>query len=256
MRGLVGLFCFLLCMQTGVSQTYPRWFMEQGTLGCSVTAVGYAAKGFYNDSSVAQAVRNAHRNLAMQRRAIVQGGQAFWTTEAGTAWMGSDLKISVDSSALQRASPDTSKADVFFASDFAMALATDGTCGVADSMKTPVKMSLEEPSWVHMMPRDARQIFSVGVAPRYYYEASSWKAAERMALVGLAREAGDSLAAIEKSAGRSGQEVLNEQVSVVLREYEVRARWYDRTNGVFYVLMSIDRSGVEAHSFHDAAGTR
>ena len=67
-----------------------------------------------------------------------------------------------------------------------------------------------------------------------------------MALLGLAKVGGDSLAAIEKSAAGSGQEVLNEHVWVVIRDYRVMARWCDEANGVFYVLVSVRKDGIES----------
>lgn len=251
MRGLWTGILMLACVQIAQPQSYPKWFLEQGKLECGATAVGYANRGFYVDSSASLAARNARRNMAMARSVVVAGGQAFWTTEAGTAWMGGDFKVKVDSSALQAVSSDTERADVFYGSDFVAALVTAEGCTIPDSMKQLTSMPSEEPSWLMNMPRDTWYLFCTGVSPKYYHEASSWETAERRAVVGLAKEAGDSLAAIEKSAAGSGQEVLDEQVSVVLHDCRVLARWCDRVNGIYYVLMSVRKADVETHVGRD-----
>lgn len=248
MRGFGVLFCLCLCVQTGRSQLYPRWFLEQGALKCGMTAVGYANKGFYKDSSASQAAGNARRNLVRQRRSVVSGSQAFWATEAGTAWMGGDLKISADSSAPQQVAKDTGAAEVYFGENMVVSLYIEGDCELPDSMKEPVRVPAEEPAWVRGTLNEGLRIYSVGVAPRYFYESSSWEAAERMALLGLAKEGGDSVAAIEKTTTGSGQQVLNEHISVVLHDYEIIARWFDSNDQVFYVMMCVDKGNVERHT--------
>jgi hypothetical protein len=75
-----------------------------------------------------------------------------------------------------------------------------------------------------------------------------------MALIGLAKAGGDSLAAIEKSAAGSGQEVLSEEATVAIHNYQVNARWCDEANGVFYVLMSAEKDDVKGSSVRN--GTR
>ena len=244
MRGMGVLLCLVVCMGTARSQSYPRWFLEQGSLRCGLTAVGYSNKGFYKDSSASQAARDARQNLARQRMTAVAGSQAFWTTEAGTAWMGGDLKVSVDSAALKTAATDTGKAEVYFGDEMIIALFTANGCDLPDSMKILQTMPAQEPSWVRGMLSTSSRIYAMGVAPQYFYESSSWEAAERMALLGLAREGGDSVIAMEKKAPGSGQQVLNEHVSVALRDFEIVARWFDARDQVFYVLMAADRRNI------------
>ncbi len=245
MRGLGVLLCLLWFGQTVRAQSYPRWFLEQGGLGCGLTAVGYAATGYYEDSSASLDVRTAKQNLAREQMTVIAGGQSFWATEAGTAWMGSDFRIAVDSSALRNAVADTGNAELFFAGDMVLALVSRGKCDIPVSMNEPVSVSPKEPKWVHSSENNDRRIFAVGVAQKYFYESSSWEAAERMALVGLAKECGDSVIAIQKQVTGSGQQVLNEEISVTLRDYAVVARWYDAKNRVFYVLISVERRNIE-----------
>lgn len=248
MRGFGVVFSLLVLVQSVRPQSYPRWFLEQGTLGCGMTAVGYSNRGFYIDSSASQAAYNGRQNLARQRMAVVSGGQAFWATEAGTAWMGGDIRVSYDSSALRRSSTDTAAPEIYDTGKIILSLVSSGALAVPDSMKEVMKMPAAEPSWIHALPNDGSWIHSIGVAPDYFYETSSWAAAERMALVGLAREAGDSVAAIEKTSTGSGQQVLSEQVSVVLHDYGIVARWFDPRNRVFYVLMAVKKGSFERHT--------
>ncbi len=241
----IGVLIFLVLFSNAARpQLYPRWFLEQGSLECGLTAVGYSNKGFYEDSSASQTSRNARQNLARQRMTTVEGGQAFWATEAGTAWMGSDLRMSVDSAALKRAAADTGAAEVYIGAEMVISLVVSGNCAIPDSMKKLVPMGIEQPAWIHGTPSTNSCIFSLGVAPAYFYETSSWESAERMAIVGLAKEAGDSLIAMEKNVTGSGQAILNEQVSVVLRDFGVVARWFDARERIYYVLAAVDRKNI------------
>ena len=113
MRSVRVLFFLGACFETAWPQSYPGC-LEQGSLGWGLTAVGYSNPGFYKDSSASRAWCNARQNLAGQRSTVITGGQAFWATEAGTAWMGSSLTLSVDSAALRIASRDTGSAEVDF----------------------------------------------------------------------------------------------------------------------------------------------
>lgn len=244
MRGLGVLLILMGGVQIARSQYYPRWFLEQGAIECATTAVGYAVRGFYADSSVSQASLNARMNLARQQDATVEMKQAFWTTEIGTAWMGGDVRIAYDSLALSKARSDTGRAAFSVSPGYVVALASDGGCPIPDSLLEEVVMPPEEPSWVYGTPADRTLLYSLGAAPKYYYETSSWQSAERMALLGLAKAGGDSVAAIEKSAGGSGQEVLDESVSVRIGNYRVVARWYDSRNEIYYVLMSVKRDDM------------
>lgn len=254
MRGFGVMFGLLVLAQAARPQTYPRWFLEQGSLGCGTTAVGYANRGFYVDSSASQAVYNARQNLARQRMAVVSGGQAFWATEAGTAWMGGDLNVAYDSSALRSVAADTGAAETYDTGRLILSFVSGGSVDLPDSMKAAVKMPDAEPAWVHTLRNDDSRMHSVGVAPEYFYETSSWAAAERMALLGLAREAGDSVAAIEKATVGSGQQVLSEEVSVVLRDYGIVARWFDEKNRVYYVLMAVEKNKFERRASGSRAG--
>ena len=244
MRGMGVLLCLVACLDTAESQTYPKWFLEQGKLRCGLTAVGYCNKGFYEDSSASQATRDARQNLARQSITVVAGSRAFWTTEAGTAWMGGDLAVSVDSAALKTAATDTGKAEIYFGDDMIISLVSSSVCELPDSMREMRTIPTEEPSWVRGILDTSSRIYSVGVAPRYFYELSSWEAAERMAMLGLAREGEDSVIAMEKNVPGSGQQVLNEHVSVALRNFSIVARWFDARNQVFYVLMATDRANI------------
>ncbi len=252
MRALGIIIVLFAAVLQARSQDYPRWFLDQEAVPCARTAVGYSPLWFHKDSSAVQAARNAHTNLARQHESVVQLGQAFWTTEIGNAWMGGDFKISTDSLSCLNVESDTNAAAVAYRSDFAIALCAGSECTAPDSLKEVVRMPDDEPDWVLAVPQSRSRFYSVGVAPRYFYEMSSWEAAERMALIGLAKAGGDSLAAIEKSSPGSGQEVLNEHVSVTIRDYEVVARWCDETNGVFYVLTSVEKDNVQSEPVRTA----
>ena len=225
-----------------VAQVYPDWFLNQGQVNCEKKAVGYANPSFYRDSSIAQAVRNAAENYGRQTRTQISGGQAFWSTEAGTYWMGADFREQYDTMAARSAPAAVALLDTFVASDIVVVLLGDAACKLDESERRQIHMSGPPPAWSESVPRDPNHYYVVGLAPEYYYETSSWTEAERLGRRNLARTVFVTLKSLQKRDALQGQEIRNEEISATLRHIEVVARWKDREKKIFYVLMRAPKS--------------
>lgn len=218
------------------SQVYPRWFLSQGDFRCPQAVVGYANASFYPDSAVAYARRSGIINLARNRHMEIKGGQIFWSTEAGTFWMGSDFREQFDTSAVELVASSIRVLDRFVTKDFVAVLLGDSTCRLDDVLRKMLFPKALSSPWVESLPSDDRYYYAVGLSPEYYYESSSWTEAEKLARRNLARSVYISIKSLQK-AGREGQEIKHEEMSVSLRGIEVVARWRDVEKQVFYVLI-------------------
>ena len=223
------------------AQWYPKWFLHQTAVSCRETAVGYALPAYYPDSAYAEAFRDAVLNFVRQKRLSVAGGQAFWSTEGGTFWMGSNIREEFDTSALGEAAAKLEIVDRFTAKSIVIVLA--GPKGVrADSTGWPQgrEKIAGVPSWIETLPQDDQYHYVLGVSQKYYYETSSWTVAERAARWNLARTAYVNVKSLQKMS-TDGQEIRNEELSVMLTGIEVAERWKDDKKGIYYVLMRMPR---------------
>lgn len=216
------------------AQSYPVWFLRQGVLNCSRVTVGYANVGFYHDSSVALAYREACDALVRQRSTRIFGGQAFWSTEYGTFWMGDDFRE--EFAAFGGSVGELKLLDTAVTSNVVLVLASDPDCIVAPQMRAVLNLNrVMAPTWTSSPPDDKHYYYAVGLAPEYFYETSSWREAERLARRNLARAVHVTVKGLQKVSGE-GQEVRHEELSVTLRNIEVVARWRDTQKKIFYVL--------------------
>ncbi len=218
-------------------QTYPRWFLEPGSLHCGLSAVGYSVPFFSNHSSDSVAFADACQRLSIQHFARITGGEAFWATEAGVYWMGSDFKMMTDTSYLYTVLSEGVRLDSCSTGRMTVFLAGERGCDLPVYMRELVRCPRTQPNWVENLPQDDEFIYAEGAAPEYFYESSSWQAAEKHALFNLARSVRLSLESLQKSTGLSGQEIRNEEIAVALRNVQVVRRWADTRRGLFYVLV-------------------
>ncbi|MBF8296552.1 MAG: hypothetical protein HW389_3097 [Bacteroidetes bacterium] len=230
-------------VQKSSPQTYPAWFIEQGTLCRGRVAVGYADPSYFPDSSISRAAKNARENFARQKETHVQGGQLFWATEGGTYWMGADFREQYDAAASGSALASLVPVDTLVNSSMTLVLLTDRLCQINRAALRQVSLSGEAPRWTETLPQDGEYFYAVGVASEYYYEVSSWMEAERNARRNLARSVVVAVASLQKLSSREGQDIRREEISVSLSHIDVVARWRDRTNGIFYVLLRAPKEG-------------
>lgn len=240
-RSVVLLFLFV---STAAAQEYPRWFLEQGTVPCSMKSVMVMrAPSLYKDSAVALAFRSGCELLAKYTEVTVKGGQAFWTTEAGVHSMGASYTESYDSTLGDRYQSSLRILDAFVDKQKTIVLLGDSAaCRLEDDQRRIVRAaSIPEPEWVEKLPVHRQFHFGVGTSEEYYYESSSWQRAEQNALMALARATRSTVASLQRTNAMESHDLFNEDLDVQLRRVEVIARWRDVKNKVFYVLARAPR---------------
>jgi len=92
------------------------------------------------------------------------------------------------------------------------------------------------PPWVERIPESSSYWYAVGIAPKYYYETSSWSQAGQEARKYLAFSKGLSIRDVTKVSG-SGDSKQVLEVDVELKNIEVIARWRNLKNDLFYCLL-------------------
>jgi len=233
----------ILLLSTAASaQGYKLWFLEQGSLNCAGTSVGYAKRSYYKDSTAfAIATENAYKNFVVQNRVTISGEQAFWTTEIGNAWMGNDIKEVYDTNECSIISRTVIPLDTMLIKDFVAIIVGDRECELSSLNKFVVFIdSSIQPAWVDIIPQESDYYYAVGIAPEYYYESSSWMEAEKRASLNLARILYTKIESLQKKE-IGGQEVKKEKLSVELKEITFVARWKDEKNKIYYLLAKILR---------------
>ena len=239
--GILLLCLTILMVQDCLAQVYPKWFLNQLALGCQKTAVGYANPSFYPDSSAARAFRDGCETYVRQMQTNLFGGQAFWSTEIGTIWMGSDFSEQFDSVAVANAVNHLQALDTLFTNSFVAVILSNSDCLLDMSIRERQSVcSLPFPTWLEAIPTDEEYYYAVGLAPEYFYEKSSWTEAERMARRNLARVVYIDVKALRKISGE-GQEIRLEELSVTLQSIQTVARWRDIENRIFYVLVRMPK---------------
>lgn len=217
------------------SQCYPKWFLHQGRLSQS-SAVGYSKSSFYPDSSISIAVLNGIENFARQVNVSIAGGQAFWTTEIGNIWLGSDIHETFDSARIELNSYNV--LDTSHCRNITLILISQGDNNFDSSLKELecINDSLK-PSWINNIPSDPNYLYATGIAPEYYYEISSWREAERNVRLSLARQINVQIKSLQKMTKYEGQDIKTEEIVVMLNDLEVMERWRDQNKKFYYVLM-------------------
>jgi hypothetical protein len=167
------------------------------------------------------------------------GGQAYWETEAGVYWMGDNFTETIDSTFLVNVLSHAKKIAEYSGKSMTFVLVSQTETAMPDSMTRPVKCSMNEPGWVEAPPQTGDYVYAMGVAPQYFYESSSWDAAEKRGRFNLARNIKVTLETMQKVGDQSGQEIRNEEVSEALRDIEVVHRWRDVSRGLYYVLIRV-----------------
>lgn len=234
-------FFILLCCCSARAQEYPGWFLYQGEIPCNSLVVGFSNISYYPDSSASHAIANGWELFARQQWTRVYGGQAFWSTEIGTFWMGADFQEQFDSTAIETARSLLVPLDTLFLQNMTAVLLASPDCtpGSIHPTLLPIR-DLKPPGWIEDLPTDHRYLYAVGISPEYYYEKSSWMQAEKMARRNLARSLLIQIKAMQKMA-RQGQEVRQEQVSVTIHQVQTVARWRDLKKRLFYVLLRMPK---------------
>ena len=224
------------------AQVYPRWFLFQGEIPSTRIAVGYVMPAWHPDSAAQYAFRYGCTTYAMHKHCSVIGGEIFWATEGGTAWMGSDITVEYDTALAEQIQEEFCILDTYHDAKKTITLGGDSTIGLDKTMKTKIAIgSVPMPDWVETLPSKPGTIFAVGAAQEYYYETSSWARAEHIARLALARQIGTQVAGRQKQNEIEGQDLRHDIFAAELREIRVVARWRDVNKKIFYVLVSMQQ---------------
>ena len=231
----------------GAAQVYPKWFLEQGDLGCAGSAAGVAAASYFPDSTGGEAFRMGVENCVRNHRVTIQGGKQLFTTEEGTMVVSTTVRESFDTSRVEVCARSAKILARFSGSAYAIVLAGQADCPVpAQLLKLVSVDSLAPPAWVSAPPRDALFDYACGMSEPYFYEASCWMEAEKNARLELARSVSSKLRSVEKlekdeTYGVSEMSVRDEDLSVTLRDIEVVHRWRSAKTRLYYVLIRSPR---------------
>jgi len=236
-RGIFFFTFFINLSVQGFSQSYPKWFSNQSDLNCKTTVVGYAHPSFFPDSSASQAIKNGFEIFARQKYTHISGGQAFWSTEIGSFWMGSDYQEQFDTSYVNIAKSHLNPLDTLFTKKMTVVLLGNSDCSIDENLKFRVRFqNTVPPKWIESPPKDDNYFYAVGVSPEYYYEISSWKEAEKLARRNLARSIYIEIKSLQKKS-QQFQEITDEKLEMDLYNIQVVARWRDVIEKIFYVLI-------------------
>lgn len=225
------------------AQTYPRWFLYQGTLDCNSTAVGYAATGYYKDSSMVAAFRNSTFNHAKNSFCSINGGQGFWNTEVGGIWMGKDITVSFDTTLTAYYEQVLIPKEFYTTNGLQIVLALEENCSLSNFETELIDLNAsEEPDWLITLPQSREYYFATGQAAPYYYESSSWLEAEENARINLAKQICIEIQSMKKTTTFEGQAINKEEISVSLSNVKIISRWVKVSNNIFYTLIKMPKN--------------
>lgn len=231
------LVTFLLLSASCLGQTYPRWFLDPVELNCGLTACGYAQDFFHESSSDSIAFLNACKSIALDHYVKIEGGEAYWATEAGVYWMGNDITETIDSTYLRLALSHFRRLCSYSSRSMTIVLVSASGDSVPSAMRELVVCPTARPAWVDTLPQGSGYIYAEGVAPEYFYESSSWQSAEKKARFNLARDVKITVQSLTMQNSNSGEDIRNDVVSAELRNIQVVHRWRDAVEGLYYVLV-------------------
>ena len=231
----------VLSISTASAQKYPRWFLSPETVSCTDAAVGYDNGSIYQDSTGGRAFLNAVENYVRFRQESVSGETGYLSGERGTMVVGSTLHETVDSAEMARWQQILIPGATMKTKDLTLVLACPKSCTLRgeDGLLVDVA-SRRTPPWIQDMSGEQGVFTAVGVAQGFFYEASSWLAAERAARLELAKQMQSQTSALQKRAA-GFEETKTVSTGAVIAGVRVIARWRDVVHNLFYVLVRMDR---------------
>lgn len=236
---------------------FPRWFFESPRADHMIFAVGYA--GAYADWSAAmeEATEDARERLERARRSQIDVERLYYAPRSQQLqFKGAQFNEHARDSLEHVAIVDSAQAG-----GMTLVLAAGRRSGTGSGPGAPTESPppskllgsirlgqsalmvapfADPPAWVsgHSSAHGSR-LQAVGIAPRYYYQINSWKAAERHGRQQLAYRAVTRISELERGVGQSGKQTVTAISSnVELVNVEVRARWFG--DGACYVLVEAE----------------
>lgn len=219
------------------AQNYPIWFLNPTLIHCNQFIIGIAEKSYLSDSAVSYAIRNGIKQQNINNGIAIQAETSYWGTEAGKYCLWKKYEEIPCGKIFDNQDFQKSKKKIFENEDLVFVLLVDTFCEVLGSGSQSIDIKkVSPPLWVEHIPESPNYWYAVGIAPKYYYETSSWFQAEQEARKYLAFSKGISISDVTKVSGAGeSQQVL--EVNVKLNNVEVVARWRNKENDLFYCLL-------------------
>lgn len=234
---IVGYYSIIL------SQSLPRWFFSKQFDDCK-TFVGITKTGYYKDSSFNVAFEKACEKAVKFSHLEIFYNQKFISAIDKKYWSEFTKQINYDTSLISYYMSTLTKIDSFQTKDITVVLASDDNCNQNIS-NTLVNYSTDTPIWLSKLPYDHNKIYAIGASEEYYYETSSWEAAENMAILELARQKYlyiSSEQSIEKGNFMDSiSDIQSVTIIANLNNIEIEERWFDMKNSIYYVLISASK---------------
>ena len=215
---------------------YPAWFLEVPFSYGSEYSIGFCQPCLNSDSSATIARTNAVWSLVKQSRLLV-------TTEAGIARNntevfhgGEDTKLTIDSTLLENYYDASTIIEKFYYGNMLIVLV-----GPSDKIPPQGKDENSYGDWTLELPADDSYYYSMGIAPEYYYETSSWIEAENIAVTDMAKQISVDIKALGKYYDSDVYQISSEKGSAVLRNWGIAARKYDEDKKTYYVLIKMGK---------------
>ena len=229
----------LAVLHTGMAREaqFPRWFFEQGRVCKGKTVVGYTRSSYFADSSATYAIEDGYSVYARQKKLHISGGQAFWSTEIGTFWMGSNFVEQIDSAYIAIGRQQLVPLDTCQVGHLTCVLLGMPGCALSANDRVLYTVTqVEKPEWIEKPPQSPSFFYAVGASPLFYYEASCWRNAEEMAFRDLARSKRVHIMAMQKQDVQ-GQEIRDEQLEITLQDVDLISRYIEPLTRIHYVLL-------------------
>ncbi len=219
------------------AQHYPDWFLNPTLIHCPHSVSGIAEKSYLSDSAISYAISNGLRQQNINNSIDVQAETSYWGTEAGKYCLWRKYEETPSNKIIDNQDFQKNTKKIFKNENLVFVLLVDSMCEVSESDARSIDVRrLVTPQWVEHIPESSIYWYAVGIAPKYYYETSSWSQAEQEARKYLAFSKGIFIRDVTKVSGwGESKQVL--EVNVELKNIEVIARWRDIKNDLFYCLL-------------------
>jgi hypothetical protein len=189
------------------AQQYPEWFLNSSTINCSRSLIGIAEKSYLSDSTISYAISNGIKQQKINNGIEVQAETSYWGTEAGKYCLWKKYEETPCNKITDDQDFQRDKSKVFANENLVFVLLIDSVCETLETSVQSIDVKkVSPPKWVEHIPEPATYWYAVGIAPKYYYETSSWSQAEQEARKYLAFSMGVSIKDVTKVSG-SGESI-------------------------------------------------
>ncbi len=218
---------------------YPAWFYNPPQISGQQFAVGFCQPCMNIDSSIELARLDAIWQILGMEEVRINMKSGVTGLDTTYMHLGYNVGLEVDSSRFKNISENFRVFEKFYANQALVVLV--GPKGNSDYSGKISDSDWGE--WWREIPHDNTYFYSVGAAPEYYYETSSWQRAMGNALLKLVEQLSLDINAYKKYDGRTVRKTYVEENDVVLSNWEIIARHYSSSNRTYHVLIRMSKNG-------------